>query len=126
MKAWLLPALAGLVCGVLSGLGIGGGTLLMVWMTAICGLEQRTAKGINLLYFLPTAVCALIFHIKNRLIRWDVVLPAALAGAAAAALTAWLGLRLDTGILRKIFGGFLLLVGLKELFGRYPRDKKDR
>ena len=46
--------------------------------------------------------------------------------AAAAALTAWLGLRLDTGILRKIFGGFLLLVGLKELFGRYPRDKKDR
>ena len=104
----------------------GGGTLLMVWMTAICGLEQRTAQGINLLYFLPTAVCALIFHIKNRLIRWDVVLPAALAGAAAAALTAWLGLRLDTGILRKIFGGFLLLVGLKELFGRYPRDKKDR
>ena len=87
MKAWLLPALAGLVCGVLSGLGIGGGTLLMVWMTAICGLEQRTAQGINLLYFLPTAVCALIFHIKNRLIRWDIVLPAALAGAAASALT---------------------------------------
>ena len=51
---------------------------------------------------------------------------ALIMGAAAAALTAWLGLRLDTGILRKIFGGFLLLVGLKELFGRYPRDKKDR
>ena len=73
MKAWLLPALAGLVCGVLSGLGIGGGTLLMVWMTAICGLEQRTAQGINLLYFLPTAVCALILlagkgHEKYQLI----------------------------------------------------------
>ena len=81
MSGFWSSALAGLVCGVLSGLGIGGGTLLMVWMTALAGLEQRTAQGINLLYFLPTAVCALLFHIKNRLIRWDIVLPAALAGA---------------------------------------------
>lgn len=124
MSGFWISALAGLVCGVLSGLGIGGGTLLMVWMTALAGLEQRTAQGINLLYFLPAAVCALLFHIKNRLIRWDIVLPAALAGAAAAALTAWLGTKLDTSLLRRLFGGFLLLVGLRELF--YPRAKKDK
>ena len=124
MSGFWSSALAGLVCGVLSGLGIGGGTLLMVWMTALAGLEQRTAQGINLLYFLPTAVCALLFHIKNRLIRWDIVLPAALAGAAAAALTAWLGTKLDTSLLRRLFGGVLLLVGLRELF--YPRAKKDK
>ena len=130
MKGWLLPALAGLVCGVLSGLGIGGGTLLLLVMTLFLGVEgpveQRLAQGINLLYFLPTAVCALIFHIKNRLIRWNIVLPAAIAGAATAVLTAWLAMRLDTGLLRKLFGGFLLLVGVRELFGRYPRDKKDK
>ena len=124
MSGFWISALAGLVCGVLSGLGIGGGTLLMVWMTALAGLEQRTAQGINLLYFLPTAVCALLFHIKNRLIRWDIVLPAALAGAPTAALTAWLGTKLDTSLLRRLFGGFLLLVGLRELF--YPRAKKDK
>ena len=124
MSGFWSSALAGLVCGVLSGLGIGGGTLLMVWMTALTSLEQRTAQGINLQYFLPTAVCALLFHIKNRLIRWDIVLPAALAGAAAAALTAWLGTQLDTSLLRRLFGGFLLLVGLRELF--YPRAKKDK
>ena len=124
MSGFWISALAGLVCGVLSGLGIGGGTLLMVWMTALAGLEQRTAQGINLLYFLPTAVCALLFHIKNRLIRWDIVLPAALAGATTAALTAWLGTKLDTSLLRRLFGGFLLLVGLRELF--YPRAKKDK
>ena len=124
MSGFWISALAGLVCGVLSGLGIGGGTLLMVWMTALTGLEQRTAQGINLLYFLPTAICALLFHIKNRLIRWDIVLPAALAGATAAALTAWLGTKLDTSLLRRLFGGFLLLVGLRELF--YPRAKKDK
>ena len=124
MSGFWISALAGLVCGVLSGLGIGGGTLLMVWMTALAGLEQRTAQGINLLYFLPTAACALLFHIKNRLIRRDIVLPAALTGAAAAALTAWLGTKLDTSLLRRLFGGFLLLVGLRELF--YPRAKKDK
>ena len=126
MTAWLLPLAVGVGTGILSAWGVGGGTLLLLVMTLFLGVEQSTAQGINLLYFLPTAVCALIFHIKNRLIRWNIVLPAAIAGAATAVLTAWLATRLDTGLLRKLFGGFLLLVGVRELFGRYPRDKKDK
>lgn len=121
----LIAGLAGLVCGVFSGLGIGGGTLLMVWMTAVMDVAQKTAQGINLLYFLPTAACALIFHIKNRLIRWRVVIPAAIAGSLCAAAAAYLATMMDTGLLRKMFGGFLILVGLTELFGR-QRDKKDK
>ena len=66
MSGFWSSALAGLVCGVLSGLGIGGGTLLMVWMTALAGLEQRTALGFNLLYFLPTAVCALLLGLSPK------------------------------------------------------------
>ena len=122
----LLAGVAGLVCGVFSGLGIGGGTLLMVWMTAVMGIEQRMAQGINLLYFLPTAVCALIFHIKNRLIRWRVVIPAAITGCLTAAGAAFLATAIDATLLRKLFGGFLLLVGLNEMFGRHARDKKDK
>ena len=120
----LVAGLAGFVCGVLSGLGIGGGTLLMVWMTAVAGLEQRAAQGINLLYFLPTAACALFFHIKNRLIRWRVVLPAIITGCLTAAGAAWLATAIDTGLLRKLFGGFLILVGIRELFTAQRRDKK--
>lgn len=120
----LLAGVAGLVCGVLSGLGIGGGTLLMVWMTAVMDMEQRMAQGINLLYFLPTAVCALIFHIKNRLIRWRVVLPAAITGCLSAAGAALLATSVDASLLRKLFGGFLIFVGLTELFGAHARDKK--
>ena len=120
----LLAGVAGLVCGVLSGLGIGGGTLLMVWMTAVMDMEQRMAQGINLLYFLPTAVCALIFHIKNRLIRWRVVLPAAITGCLSAAGAALLATSVDASLLRKLFGGFLILVGITELFGAHARDKK--
>lgn len=122
----LLAAIAGLVCGVFSGLGIGGGTLLMVWMTAVMEMEQRMAQGINLLYFLPTAVCALIFHIKNRLIRWRVVIPAAIAGCLTAAGAALLATAIDASLLRKLFGGFLILVGLNEICGSHARDKKDK
>lgn len=119
---WLTAALAGLVCGVLSGLGVGGGTLLMVWMTAVVGLSQQTAQGINLLYFLPTAVCALFFHIKNRLICWKVVIPAAVAGCLVAAGTAWLATSMDTALLRRLFGIFLLIVGVTEVFYRKKRN----
>lgn len=119
----LVAGLAGLVCGVFSGLGVGGGTLLMVWMTAVMEIEQRMAQGINLLYFLPTAICALIFHAKNGLIRWKTVLPAALAGCVTAALAAWLATAIDAGLLRRMFGGFLLIVGLSEVF---YRDRKAR
>lgn len=122
----LLAGIAGLVCGVFSGLGIGGGTLLMVWMTAVMDMEQRMAQGINLLYFLPTAACALIFHIKNRLIRWRVVIPAAIAGCLTAAGAALLATAIDASLLRKLFGGFLILVGLNEIFGSHARDKKDK
>lgn len=117
----MIAAIAGLICGVLSGLGIGGGTLLMVYMTAIGGLEQTVAQGINLLYFLPTAVCALILHAKNRLIHLQTVLPSAVAGCVCALGAALLATTIDTELLRRLFGGFLLLVGVTELF---YRDKK--
>lgn len=121
----VIAGFAGLVCGVLSGLGIGGGTLLMVWMTAVIGIAQKSAQGINLLYFLPTAACALVFHIKNRLIRPRIVIPAMIAGCVSAAGAAMLATAMETGLLRRLFGGFLIVVGLTELFGR-QRDRKER
>ena len=63
--AWPISLLAGAVTGVLSGFGIGGGTLLLIYMTAFAGVPQNLAQGVNLLYFLPTAATALPAHIKN-------------------------------------------------------------
>lgn len=116
MLNFIIAILAGLVCGVLSGLGIGGGSLLMVWMTAVQSLAQQAAQGINLLYFLPTAACALIFHAKNRQIAWRAVIPAALAGCAAAVPGSLLAASLEMELLRKLFGAFLIAAGLVEIF----------
>ena len=115
MLTFLIAVLAGLLCGVLSGFGIGGGSLLMVWLTAAQSMEQRTAQGVNLLYFLPTAACSLFFHVKNKQIVWRAVWPAALAGSVCAVGGALLAQNVDAELLRKLFGGFLVLVGLSEI-----------
>lgn len=117
----MMGAITGMICGVLSGMGIGGGTLLMVWMTAVSGIEQTMARGINLLYFLPTAAVSLYFHKKNGLLSSEVILPAVVAGCLTAAFVGIMARNMDTDLLGKLFGGFLLFVGLRELF---YRDKK--
>lgn len=110
-----MELIAAAVCGFLSGLGIGGGSLLMVWLTAVAGVSQTAARGINLLYFLPTAGAALIFHGKNHFVDWRSARWAILGGVVLAAIGAWAGSQIDTGLLRKLFGVFLLFVGISEL-----------
>lgn len=112
-----IPLLAGTVTGILSGFGVGGGTLLLVYMTAFAGLDQRMAQGINLLYFLPAALLSLPAHIKHGYIQRSVLFPAISAGLLCAALTAWIATGIEVSLLKKLFGGFLVLIGISELSG---------
>ena len=123
LNSFWIAGLAGLLCGIISGFGIGGGSLLMVWMTAVAALDQKTAQGINLLYFLPTSIGALIFHIKNKMICWKAVIPAAICGCITAALAAWLSASMDVTLLRKLFGGYLLIIGCMEVFKKSSKKK---
>lgn len=116
VNGFWLPLLAGAVTGILSGFGVGGGTLLLVYMTTFAGVDQRLAQGINLLYFLPAALLALPAHIKNGYIEKSALLPAIGAGLACAALTAWIATGMEVSVLRRLFGGFLVLIGISELF----------
>ena len=116
MSDWILPLAVGAATGVLSGFGVGGGTLLLVYMTAFAGVEQRLAQGINLLYFLPAGLLALPAHVKNGYIETPVLLPAIGAGLVCAALAAWAATAMEVELLRKLFGAFLIVVGLMELF----------
>ena len=116
MKEWLTAALAGAAAGVLSGFGVGGGSLLLIYLTSFAGVPQALAQGVNLLYFLPAAATALPAHFKNGFVEKKALLPAIAAGLACSVLTAWAATALDVEILRKCFGGFLILIGLRELF----------
>ena len=115
MTDWLIAALAGAVTGVLSAFGVGGGSLLLIYMTGFAGLAQDLAQGINLVYFLPTAAAALPVHFRNGCIEKRALMPAVCAGLVCSALAAWAATALDVELLRKCFGGFLIVIGLREL-----------
>ena len=106
----------------LGGTGVGGGTLLLVYMTTLAGLDQHLAQGINLLYFLPAGLTALPAHLKNGYVEKGLLFPAISAGLLCAALASWAATALDVDLLRKLFGGFLILIGVSELFGRVKEE----
>ncbi|MBU5434488.1 sulfite exporter TauE/SafE family protein [Pseudoflavonifractor sp. MSJ-37] len=118
MTGWLPAVLAGTAAGVLSAFGIGGGTILLLWLTAFAGVPQDLAQGVNLLYFLPAAAMALPSHLRNGYVDRRTVLPAVLTGLIGTALTAWLATGLDTALLHRAFGLFTVGIGLRELFGK--------
>lgn len=108
-------AVIGFCSGIISGMGIGGGTVLIPALLFVTALDQQQAQGVNLLYFIPTAITALITHQKKGNLDWKTAKPLALMGLAGAAAGAFLAVSLESGLLRKGFGGFLFLMGLSEL-----------
>ena len=112
LESFWFSVFVGTILGALAGLGVGGGSLLMLWLTVVIGMEHGQARGINLLFFLPAA------GIRR-------ILPGIIGGCAAALLGSYLGFRMELELLRKIFGGLLLVTGLRELFYR-PRFRKAR
>jgi len=108
--------LAGLFSGIIGAMGLGGGAVLIIYLTLFTETEQLTAQGINLLFFIPTAVVAVIIYAVKKQIEWKITLKIAAWGligtAAGLLLTSFLGGELTA----KIFGGMLIALGIKELF----------
>jgi uncharacterized membrane protein YfcA len=113
--------LIGTILGFLSGLGTGGGSLLILWLTLGLGMAQDNARVINLMFFIPSALVACIFRWKQGHLEIKKILPAIVAGSISAALFSILGNRMDTSLLRKLFGTLLLFTGIRELFYR-PKE----
>lgn len=117
----LLPFFCGLLAGIVSAWGVGGGTLLLLMMTLFLGVEQRAAQGINLLFFLPTAAGALICHARNGYLDKPALRAAVPLAVAAALLGAWIATAVRAEALRKPFGVYLLFSGVSLLL---PRNRK--
>lgn len=105
----------GTFLGFLSGLGIGGGSLLILWLTMVLGMEQTAARHINLLFFLPAAVVSCWFRWKQGTLKIKIMLPAMAAGCIGAVMGTLFSRILDVELLKKGFGILLLLTGVREL-----------
>ena len=111
----MLNILVGVVLGFLSGLGIGGGSLLLLWLTLAAGVPQETARVMNLMFFLPCALVATAFRWKQSKLPLPIAFPAVLGGLLGAALGCLLGPQINADLLKKAFGILFILTAIREL-----------
>ncbi|MCL1903840.1 MAG: sulfite exporter TauE/SafE family protein [Oscillospiraceae bacterium] len=108
--------IAGFLAGITASMGLGGGFILIIYLSFFKDISQSAAGGINLLFFLPIALVSSVIHIKNGLVERSIIPAICIAGIAGAGAGVLLMSFLDEGILRKLFACLLVFVGLRELF----------
>lgn len=118
--------IVGTVLGFLAGLGVGGGSLLILWLTLVLGMEHPQARVINLLFFLPSAIIASFFRWKQGKLDFKKVLPAIITGCIAAGICSFLSGSMDISLLKKLFGGLLIITGIRELLYKPRKSKQEQ
>lgn len=112
----MINVIVGTFMGIISGFGIGGGSIFIIYLTMILNLDQLVAQGINLVYFLFCATPAVILHIKNRLVNVRAMIFCSISGVITSIISSTLANNINIDILKRIFGVFLIYVGVKLLF----------
>ena len=105
---------------------MGGGTILILLLSIFMGVDQHIAQAINLVFFIPTAIGAIIIGIKNKNIQWILAIPIILAGVIGAIISASISTHINVQILRKLFGTFLLVIASYEIVSWYKMYIKEK
>ena len=122
----LVDMLVTFLIAVLSGLGIGSGGLLILYLTLVRHAPQVIAQGYNLLFFLFAAASSMCVHLSRRSIRLPAVALMISAGLPCSYFGAQLALRLPEGIMTRLFGIFLVLAGTQGVLGHSQRKKAEK
>ena len=105
---------------------MGGGTILILLLSLFMNLDQHIAQATNLVFFIPTAIAAIIVGIKNKNILWKQAMPIVISGVIGAAISANISSHMEVGILRKLFGIFLLAIAIYEKYSWYKMYIKEK
>lgn len=105
---------------------MGGGTILILLLSMFIGIDQHIAQATNLVYFIPTAIGAIIIGIKNKNVQWKLALPIIIAGMIGAAISANVSTHINVQVLRKLFGSFLLIIASYEIYSWYKMYIKEK
>ena len=116
----------GVISGIVSGTGMGGGTILIFLLSFLCNIEQHIAQATNLIFFIPTSIIAIIVNAKNKNINVKLGIIISLYGILGAIIGANLSIHLDMKILRKYFGIFLLIISAHEIYSIIKQYKKEK
>lgn len=120
----MIDFIVGVIVATLSGMGVGGGGLLVLYLVFVKSFGQLEAQGLNLLFFIAACGSSLSFHIRKRKIDYRLCLYLVVGGTLGAVLGSITAQEMDPMIVRKVFGWLLVLSGIITLFGREKKNKK--
>lgn len=114
----------GIISGIVSGMGMGGGTILILCLSLFLGKDQHVAQGANLVFFVPTSIVSIFINVKQKLIKWKTGLIVASFGIIGAVIGAKISVDLDTNKLKLYFGIFLLCIAAFEIYSIFFKKEK--
>ncbi len=112
----MIQILIGIFSGVFSGIGMGGGTILIFLLTTFSNINQHVAQAVNLIFFIPTAISAIIVNYKNKNIDLNLAFFISLCGIVGAIIGAKISVNIDVLLLKKLFGIFLTIIAIHEIY----------
>lgn len=118
----------GIISGIVASLGMGGGTILILLLTLINKMEQHLVQGTNLLFFIPTSIVSIYINVKNKKIDYKISRIIIIFGIFGAIIGSVLSFKINSKILKKYFGIFLIIISIFEIysfFTQYKLDKKE-
>ena len=120
----MLTGIIGFLSGILGGMGVGGGMILIPAARMFLNVNQQSAQSLNLFCFIPSSLCALIIHIKNKKVDFKTALPVILTGIPFTILGAYLSTNISSKLLSRLFGGLILAFGIKEIVSGIKSKEK--
>ena len=118
--------LTGIIAGIVSGTGMGGGTILILILSIFIGINQHIAQGTNIVFFIPTSIVAIITTMKEKIINWEVGIPIAISGIIGAIIGANLSAKINVINLKRYFGIFLIIITIYEIYTLFELKNKGK
>ena len=122
----MLETLIGFISGIVSGTGMGGGTILILCLSLFMGIDQKVAQATNLVFFIPTSIAAIYINIKEKKIEWKTAKVVIVWGIIGAVTGALIALKVNVKFLKKLFGIFLAVIAIHEVYILIKEYKKDK
>lgn len=113
----------GTISGIISAMGMGGGTILILGLSIFLGKDQHISQGANLVFFIPTAIVSIIMNSKSKLIKWKTGIVIAIFGVIGAIIGSKISVNLDTNKLKIYFGIFLLCIAVFQIYSIFFKRK---
>ncbi len=123
---WIISSVAGFLSGAVGAMGLGGGAVLLIYLTVFQHTPQFKAQGMNLIFFIPIAVLAVIIYAFKKEIKWKEILPLILGGLIGSGVGLMVSNAFGQDFVSKIFAVLLIALGLKELFTKQPLKKSEK